>query len=755
MMKSSNLFCLFSATTFLVFTEVSYVSAARPVSSDFPLGFKREDRSSPLSYKATSTGIDVLVSGLPANIRLYTRRITIGYEITLESPSTPFALKKDYELLVNSEVISSAALNVNGNMAKLVLISASPQPPSIRSTGSELVISFSQTNPSLSKSLQSTTFLNTPRPQSITQPSSRPLTPAVGSIVSGVLPIPNPGIINLSGPRITLNANGLNAEIVLQYIAARGGYDIVFVKSNPTSSGSQSLQSTIQPVPPALPSSSGVSTVTSPQGTMASSAQVPLTQSTPSSGVGGGSGIDNPRLISLTLTSKQYSKAFNAVLLAAGLQATVREGVIYVGPDLVLKNVGERISKTFRLNQVNVDSAAQFLGNLGASMTSTVTLTTSTSSGVSPSASPAGSSSSTSTVSQTTSQLLTYGANVGPLLGLSGTTDPRLKQLTVIGEPALVQLAGDYLRRLDLRTRQVALTIKVYDVDLTNNLELSNKLSFADGKAILTSDPENSAVGVVIDGSQRRREAPGTPFTTGETVKIFGSTDEEFQPSGIFREGSNRGVIYDVFKALESSQSSKLLASPTVILQENYPPFGVPGQPSSQPLPNEATISVGDKIIEALQPVEGATGCSQAFGTSGLNLKAILTQIDDNGYVSFQINQDLSYVIRKERIPGCGSQTIDLTSERLFNSGVNRIKDGQTLILTGVLNERDTITALKVPLLGDIPIVGSLFRSTSSTRKKSELVITITPRILKDDNSDLYDYYTPYSRDARKVIGDK
>jgi len=746
MMKPPNLFSIFTTSFLLIFSEVLHASS-QSATPDFPPGFTREERNLRLSYKKTLTGIDVLVSGLPANIRHYSRRVTGGYEIILASPSTPFAFNKDYKLLVNNELIRSAALNVNGNTGKLVLISDSSQSPSIRSFGSQLVISFPQINHSLSKNPQSTNYFSTSQSQSTTQLSSRPSTPGVGSIISGVLPIPNPGIINLPGPRITLSANGLNAELVLNYIAARGGYDIVFVKSNPTFSGSQSLQSTTQPVPTTLPPSTGVSSGTSPQSTMASNSQVPLTQSTPPSGVGGESNIDGPRLINLTLNSKQYSKAFNAVLLAAGLQATVREGVIYVGPDLVRKSVGERISKTFRLNQVNVDSAAQFLGNLGASMTSTVTVTTSTSSGVSPSVSPTGSSSSTSTVSQTTSQLLTYGANVGPLLGLSGTTDPRLKQLTVIGEPALVQLAGDYLRRLDLRSRQVALTIKVYDVDLTNNLDLTNKLSFADGKAILTSDPEQRNVGAVIN--------PGSPFTTAEPKKILGTSgDEVFAPSGIFAEGE-KGIIYDVFKALETSQYSKLLASPTVILQENYPPFGVPGQTSDRPLPNEAIISVGDKIIEGLEPIEGSTGCSQAFGKSGLDLKAILTQIDDNGYVSFQINQDLSYVIRKERIPGCGDQTIDLTSERVFNSGVNRIKDGQTLILTGVLNERDTITALKVPVLGDLPIIGTLFRSTSSTRKKSELVITITPRILKDDNSELYGYYTPYSRDARKAIGDK
>ena len=59
-------------------------------------------------------------------------------------------------------------------------------------------------------------------------------------------------------------------------------------------------------------------------------------------------------------------------------------------------------------------------------------------------------------------------------------------------------------------------------------------------------------------------------------------------------------------------------------------------------------------------------------------------------------------------------------------------KNGDTLILTGVLQDSDTVTASKVPILGDIPILGSLFRSNSTQKRKSELIILVTPQILED-----------------------
>ena len=69
---------------------------------------------------------------------------------------------------------------------------------------------------------------------------------------------------------------------------------------------------------------------------------------------------------------------------------------------------------------------------------------------------------------------------------------------------------------------------------------------------------------------------------------------------------------------------------------------------------------------------------------------------------------------------------------RKLDTGSIRVKNGDTLILTGVLQDSDTITTSKVPIIGDIPILGSLFRSNSSQKRKSELIILVTPKILKD-----------------------
>ena len=69
-----------------------------------------------------------------------------------------------------------------------------------------------------------------------------------------------------------------------------------------------------------------------------------------------------------------------------------------------------------------------------------------------------------------------------------------------------------------------------------------------------------------------------------------------------------------------------------------------------------------------------------------------------------------------------------------------RIKNGETLVLTGVIQDSDIETLVKFPILGDLPIMGSLFRSTSKEVGKRELIVLVTPRIIDDTGDNLKNY---------------
>jgi type IV pilus assembly protein PilQ len=83
-----------------------------------------------------------------------------------------------------------------------------------------------------------------------------------------------------------------------------------------------------------------------------------------------------------------------------------------------------------------------------------------------------------------------------------------------------------------------------------------------------------------------------------------------------------------------------------------------------------------------------------------------------------------------------------------------RVRDGQTLILTGVLSDINTQVATKWPLLGDLPLIGQFFRSSGGQKTKNELVIMVSPRIINDETGGSYGYgYKPGSTDTRAFMG--
>ena len=129
----------------------------------------------------------------------------------------------------------------------------------------------------------------------------------------------------------------------------------------------------------------------------------------------------------------------------------------------------------------------------------------------------------------------------------------------------------------------------------------------------------------------------------------------------------------------------------------------------------------------------------------------MVEKFDDNGFVTLKLDPTISVPVSAGQQEGV--QIFNIV-ERQLNSGRIRLRDRQTLIITGVIQESDRQLATKWPLLGDLPLIGQLFRSTSSTRQKNELVIIVTPSILDDDNGGAYGYgYRPGTQEATRLIG--
>jgi type IV pilus assembly protein PilQ len=438
------------------------------------------------------------------------------------------------------------------------------------------------------------------------------------------------------------------------------------------------------------------------------------------------------------------------------------------------------------LNQVPANSAADYLANLGAQVTKTNTITTSVSEGVAATAAPSGSPTASTTSSSTTTTVESFGASNGPLIGLRATTDTRLGTITLVGAPRLVSIAEQYLKQLDLRQRQVALSVKILDVNLSNDTDLYNSFAFRWGNNFIVNDNGTLAAnfGAVLGGASNQGTLgspllPGQPFGgatgfNGQTNPgaAVGATGQPLYPNNNF---------FDFFQARILADNSKVLASPTLILQEDSSILrddsggsggsgGASGSslfsssfddidaPIGRKRGNEGVVRVGinvpTNVTSNVTGTAGTTSCTiSQLSTAGLVLGARVKKIDDNGFVTFSLSPSISAV---EREVGAGAQCppISILRVRRLDTGVLRVRDGQTLILTGVISDFDRAVVSKWPILGDIPIIGQFFRASSNNREKRELVIMVTPRIINDTEGGTFGYgYQPSTPASRAFLG--
>lgn len=237
--------------------------------------------------------------------------------------------------------------------------------------------------------------------------------------------------------------------------------------------------------------------------------------------------------------------------------------------------------------------------------------------------------------------------------------------------------------------------------------------------------------------------------------------------SSKFAMGKNPGLNYpdnqffDFLRAQIVSSNTKVLASPTLILQEGASPYG--GSDASpisadgvigRSKTNEALISIGTSYVTGYTVKQGDTGpayCEPQFQNAGLTFGAKVDKIDDNGFVTFSLSPEISAAVGTQSLGNCGQGI--LINERSLDTGKLRVRDGQTLILTGVISSQDVVAVTKWPILGDLPLIGQFFRRSSADRTKNELVIMVTPRIINDEEGGVYGYgYQPSTLDARGVL---
>ncbi|WP_298977064.1 AMIN domain-containing protein [uncultured Thermosynechococcus sp.] len=440
--------------------------------------------------------------------------------------------------------------------------------------------------------------------------------------------------------------------------------------------------------------------------------------------------------ISLDIENESVQDVFNYILRVTNLKANRQGRTIFVGQDLP-PDAQNRIVRTIRLNQ------------LRATLKSTIsrTLSSSANTGGTVGGGGGGGAAAATTAQTSLNRQLTtteneeqrggleileaYGANSGGqqggqgrtlLAGLEAVADSRTNTITLIGPPRKVEMAIQLLQQYDVRRRQVMVNVKFIDVNLLRsrvaNIDLITNFGGTLWGAIFSPDGLT-----VLRGT--------TPSSAGLTAFPINS------PVG--------NLLSDFFAQLRLSLqtgNAVVLANPTLVIQEG----------------SAAQVNLTQEIFSGIESTAETTGTGGGAAVATQTIRPIIRpagvifnvtveQIDDNGFVTLQLSPEVSAPagIYNVIFPGAPAGSIGtLLSQRRMESGRIRLRDGQTLMLAGIIQDQDRSLVTKVPILGDIPLLGRLFRREQNQRQRNELVVMVTPKIIDDTQNAGFGYqYSP------------
>lgn len=300
--------------------------------------------------------------------------------------------------------------------------------------------------------------------------------------------------------------------------------------------------------------------------------------------------------------------------------------------------------------------------------------------------------------------------------------------LVITAEPDMMRSLEEVIRQLDVRRAQVqveAIIVEVFEGDGTT-LGVQWATEAGGGTQFTNGGVGIGALGVAIDQAEDKSESTNVRDNEGNlVVDELGNavvqtvtTEGDFSALGQLLGGVNGllvGVIKDgwgaVVQAVSTDTNSNILATPHLTTMDNEEAFFIVGQ--EVPIITGSTSSSNN--ANPFQTVDRKE--------VGIKLK-VTPQINEGDAVQLLIEQEVSSV--------SGATSVDISINKREIKTTVIVDDGGTIVLGGLIDEDVQESVSKVPLLGDIPILGNLFKSTSSSKRKRNLMVFIRPTIIRD-----------------------
>ncbi len=270
--------------------------------------------------------------------------------------------------------------------------------------------------------------------------------------------------------------------------------------------------------------------------------------------------------------------------------------------------------------------------------------------------------------------------------------DEKLNLLVMKDTPNAIRLAEKLIAAQDIAEPEVMLEVEVLEIGYNRLMELGIRF------------PGSAAVSLV--GGATAAGAAGTPGTL--TLPELRSRDQNLV----------RLTFTDplfLFSLRQTDGRTNLLANPRIRVKNK----------------EKAKIHIGDRVpvITTTSAVAGGfVSQSVSYLDVGLQLEVEpLVYLEDD--VGIKVGLEVSSITNTIQPPGGGTLVYQIGTRK--TSTVLRLRDGETQILAGLISDEDRRNASRVPGLGDFPLLGRLFSSTSDTIVKTEIVLLITPRLMR------------------------
>ena len=290
----------------------------------------------------------------------------------------------------------------------------------------------------------------------------------------------------------------------------------------------------------------------------------------------------------------------------------------------------------------------------------------------------------------------------------SAVVDARTNTIFVQDTPARLEEVRKLLRKIDIPVRQVMIESRIVEASDLFSRSLGVRLGYREeggGRGILGTDPRltiGGSLGTVAPNAGNDGVVPA--FNPGNLNVNLPAAGGSVFSMILFNSSRTRFVDLEL-SALQADNKGKIVSSPRVITSDQV----------------EATIEQGTEIPYQSATSSGATSVSFKKATLSLKVKPQITP-DDNVIMNLRINKD--------SVSGLAVTPPAVDTKQIVTEVL--VENGGTVVIGGIYEQTELSGTNKVPVLGDLPYIGFLFKQTTKRDDRRELLIFITPRIIKE-----------------------